>query len=222
MMLVAAKQPAPAGVRYPIDREALLTEGATSSDGTSYTLLVRSTITGWIEADGSGRREATITDVRFASDDDRAAWIEMGSPPLPQVGEHRVERFGPGELLVDLSKLSTNVDELRRQLQDGVTGEFGHGPDNLLSEISRLLAQPDASPDLRAALFDLASTIDGAELIPDAVDPLGRPGIGVALDSESFRSSVILDPSTSEVLAFVDEPRRDNPGTVATWTAFLR
>lgn len=223
MMLVAAKQPNPApssDATYTIDQQAQLTEGVTSTiDGASYTLTVRSSITGSIEADGSGRRDAVITDVAFASQGDRQSWLEMGSPPLPRVGEHRVERFGPGELLVDLSELSTDVELLRRQIREA--GGFGEGPDNLLAQISTLLAQPDAPPELRAALFDLASTIDGVELIPDAVDPLGRRGVGVALDTESFSSSVIVDPTTSSVLAFVDEPRGTNEDDGTTWTAFI-
>jgi hypothetical protein len=157
MMEVAAVQPSPpipTDGRFPIEQEALLAEGTTSlTSGISYDLLVRSSLTGWVADDGSGRRDISILDVQFASEADRQAWLELGSPEIPGVGDHRIERYGPGELpFYDLSGLSTtNTDALRKQLQSGVAGEFGKGPTNLLAKISRLLVQPGASPELRAA-----------------------------------------------------------------------
>jgi hypothetical protein len=221
---VASSQAAPPQLdRYPIVREALLTEEFRVGS-TGFTTVLRQAITGWIGPDGSGRRRIEVLDASFATPQDEEAWRELGSPDvLAEPGDVTIENYGPGELqFYDLDQLPLDdTSALREAIQSGALGKGNRTPENLFSTIGSALTQPDASPEVRAALFRLASTLEGVRLLPqDTTDPLGRPGVGVALASSGFDSQIIVDPGTSRILARVDRPLGGVEGPV-TWTAYL-
>jgi len=59
-------------------------------------------------------------------------------------------------------------------------------------------------PQARAALYDAAALIDGVEIVPDAVDGAGRPGVGVAWSYGGGRTVMVFDPNTHALLGFQD------------------
>lgn len=96
----------------------------------------------------------------------------------------------------------------------------------LLRSVAELLANPVASPEVRAAAFEYAASLPGMTLDENVTDPLGRPGTAIAIERPSWESSrvnygwsdgqrridfgasdtvlrdeVIIDPDTSDVLA---------------------
>lgn len=223
--VVASSQRTPLRLeRYPVRQESLLRRGVHLIDEGEFMTVVRQSVTGWVEPDGSGRRRIEVLDARFADPEDEAAWRELGAPPvLLEPGDVLTETYGPGELpFHDLSRLPLHdLGALRRAVEDGAIGEVGSGAKNMLSLIGRALAQPDATPPTRKALFDLASTLRGVRLLPEGVtDPLGRVGIGVGLAAGAYDSQIIVDATTSNILALVDRPVGDLQEP-ATWTAYL-
>jgi hypothetical protein len=98
---------------------------------------------------------------------------------------------------------------------------------NRLRSVAELLANPVASPEVRAAAFEYAASLPGMTLHDGATDPLGRSGVAVAVERPSWETSqinfgwqgnhrlridfgasdtvvrdeVIIDPETSDVLA---------------------
>jgi len=89
---------------------------------------------------------------------------------------------------------------------------------SLLLTIGTLLGQGNASPELRKALFEVASQIPSATLVSRVVDPIGRPGTGVVVSSNGSTAELIFDPNTSELLS--REQRAPNTPTT-DWQAFV-
>ena len=97
----------------------------------------------------------------------------------------------------------------------------------MLGAVAELLANPVASPEVRAAAFEYAASLPGMTLTEGVNDPLGRPGTAVSIERPTAQSSpvnfswagwagetvefgasdtvvrdeVIIDPETSDVLA---------------------
>jgi hypothetical protein len=202
------------------DEEEGISSVQNISDGSRYAYAVHDSVRTWIAADGSGYRETTYSSVHFVTPADRATWVAEGRYDIPQPGDVDTMRFAKGEVEgMDTSALSTDPVELDAQLR----GDPGIKDDRqLYEEIGNLLYQSGASPQLRAALFEVAARIAGVQLIGTVTDPLGRTGIALALDDiEGRRTQLVFDPSTSNLLAielFTIQP----DGSVASpdgWTA---
>lgn len=144
--------------------------------------------------------------------------------------------FGPGEFgypLTDLSILSTDAATLERQLRDRSEPDGASpqpvttpdpGDDPMGGEVWRafrdLIQMPNATPDLRAALLQVAAGLDGSEVREDAVDPAGRPATLLRSSSRGLRYDVYFDPSTLQVMSFVtiDIPEA-GPSRYQIWIA---
>jgi hypothetical protein len=222
--VASTQAPPPVRDRYPFVREAVLTKGFNAPGGADVTTVERQAITGWIGTDGSGRRRIEVLDSGFATPEDEATWKELGAPEvLAEPGDVVTETYGPGELqYYDFDQLPLDdTAALRAAIESGALGKGNRTPENLFSTIGSALAQPDASPEVRAALFRLASSLEGVELLPEhTTDPLGRPGVGVALPSSGYESQIIVDAETSKILARVDRPIGQG-GQPVTWTTYL-
>jgi hypothetical protein len=163
----------------------------------------------------------------------REAWIAPeGSGRLKQEGLH--ETFGPGALwFEDLSSLPTDLAALRQVIEErsgdgddpppstaptaspGVSADPHQG---MFTVIGDLLRETHASPELRAALYEIVSTLDGVQLIGETTDELGREGIGVGhWDGENLEV-LIFDPSTSAILG---ERTETGDGEVIGWSAVV-
>jgi hypothetical protein len=138
-----------------------------------------------------------VNQVQFLSQQDEAAWRAAGSPALPKVGT-TTERFAPSQLsFYDLGALPTDPGRLLVAIRSGRVIPAPENDAGLLGAIGILLAQGNASPQLRQTLFELAARIPSAALDPNAVDPLGEPGIGVTVTASGTTTELVLDPSTS-------------------------
>lgn len=167
-----------------------------------YSVVVDSTIRTWLAADGSGHRSTTIHSVDFASAADEGAWRAAGSPSLPTVGTTN-EDYQPGGLkFFHLDGLPTDPAPLLAALQSGKAGD---GPPEdapaLFELIGTLLAQGNATPALRQGLFEVAAGLDGVVADGPVTDPWGRPGQGISLSGGGSTTQLIVDPSTSQLLA---------------------
>jgi hypothetical protein len=105
--------------------------------------------------------------------------------------------YGKGEFPepYDLSWLSTDPEVLAAQLREAT-----FGGDFALPET------PYASPEVRAALFDAASTSEGVTVIEDVHDSAGRPAIALETSERdgAFTATwrTYFDPGTHQAIAW--------------------
>src|SRR2546428_5982292 len=156
----------------------------------------------WVAPNGSGRILEHTGAPSFLSPADETAWHEAGSPQLLPEGSDTDEVFKSGGLsFIDFANLPDDATQLgiliqQRKVLDGPPGSTG-----TLSIVGDLLSETYAPPALRAALFQVASTIPGIESLGDVKDPTGRAGVGLAVTSDGLRTELVFDPATSDLLA---------------------
>jgi hypothetical protein len=119
--------------------------------------------------------------------------------------------YGRGEFpsdFVDLLELSTDAsvlaDQLRHEPWNRWLGE-PPSPDALwIFTRVLLLETPLAPPELRAAVFEMASGIEGVVVMEDDLDPVGRAAIGLRFsDAENEATwKMYFDPGTHQALAW--------------------
>jgi hypothetical protein len=204
----------------------------------------------WLDSKGSGRVREVSGRTSLLSARQRAAWVAAGSPRLPRAGRVNEKRFGKlglGALYFSrLSQLPTEPHRLRRWIEAhkvpgkaglaaaGTTSTglrpFKSGYAPIFGAVGFLLGESFARPELRAALYRVASELPGVQLLGTVTDPLGRKGIGVAYTDATHgeRLELIFDPKTSTLLGernVVTSSRRSGiavpAGTVVGYTAHL-
>jgi hypothetical protein len=154
--------------------------------------------------------------------------VAAGSPSLAEAPSD--ETFGPGQLSdgpTDLSKLPTDPTALgalisSRHIEGGPPGSAED-----FTQIGDLLRETDASPALRAALFQVAAALPGIEELGTVTDHSGRTGLGVAFVSGGVCHELIFNPSDSSLLGeqdvVVDATAQHEPaGTIADWVVYLQ
>ena len=124
--------------------------------------------------------------------------------------------FGEGEFPepYDLSWLSTDPEILAAQLREAT-----FGGDFALPET------PYASPEVRAALFDVASTSEGVTVIEDVHDSAGRPAIALETSERdgAFTATwrTYFDPGTHQALAWTFETTRGGSAWILLESAIV-
>ena len=82
-----------------------------------------------------------------------------------------------------------------------------------------------STPELRAALFDVAATLPGVEDLGAMTDAIGREGIGFGFTGGYERMELIFDPETATILEMRQIPVHDFPDGSSmegvAWTVFL-
>jgi hypothetical protein len=117
---------------------------------------------------------------------------------------------GP-EIYPDLSSVPTDPKELRHAIEarevPGAIDEQGNPVtiEGLIGALGAILSRPNASPELRAAAFDVLAETPGVELNREATDLLGRSGYAVSYAPHTrarvrLRTEIIFDPQTSDSL----------------------
>lgn len=229
-VVAADQQPSPEDGPYlytMVQTDQLLTS---SEGGRPWSVLLPTTEETWIGVDGSGRIVTTIGRARFLGERDRQRWLRAGSPELPTGRSDDV--FPPGSLPhEDLSTLPTDPGRLLGVLRDQVADEDLPRDVAVFVRVGELLASADATPELRAALYRVASDLPGVELLGEALDPLARDGVAVGMSYDdagaAMRAAVVFDEETSTLLAQVQVllepvPWIDaEPGTRITYVAYL-
>ncbi len=228
---VAESQPPPGG-RGPYVYSSIMSNHPFTSGeaGQVWTAILPTVEETWISPDGSGRIRSETGDPLFLGPRDRDRWLAAGSPPF-EAGVID-ETFPAGSLVYEDSRdLPTAPGELLDVLRGQVAGEDLPEEVAIFQRIGELLAAGDATPDLRASLYRVAARLPGIQLVGDVTDPLGRPGVGVAITHGESGSRVqilmVFDQSSSALLAqehvlleeasWVDA----RPNTRIAFTAFL-
>lgn len=206
-----------------------LTTSGTQQEPWSAVLPV--TLETWVAGDGSGRHRSEIGDPVFLGPRDRSRWEQVGSPPFG--GGFTDTVFPAGSLpYEDVRTLPVGLLELRAELLDQVEGEELPTEVGLFLRVGELLAHADAPPELRSALFEVASQLHGVELLGEVTDPIGRTGVAVGITytevGTRLRAVTIFDLRTSAILAqerillerasWIDA----DPGTRLSFTAYLK
>jgi hypothetical protein len=165
--------------------------------------------------------DGSLTDQRtwWATDGSGEVRFHTNQPekyvPFPPVGVYGEGRF-PLPYRNDLSKLSTDPRILVEQLRER-SGEEGGKPATEFAEdgldlsptgrtwraIRRLFEYPNASPLLRAALFDVAAGLRGVTREDGVRDPFGRAAIALELrnDGEGSHWLLYFDPTTHQPMS---------------------
>jgi hypothetical protein len=172
----------------------------------------------------------------------RQTWQSVdGSRPglLRENGGFLGKRIGPGGLTLErnltptlnlptyryLQALPTDPGTLLKKIYDETKGH-GTGPDpEAFQTIGDLLGEQLAPPEVSAALYRAAARIPGVSVVSDAVDAVGRHGIGVARVDGGRRFEWIFDRHTMEFLGERDIMVASTPwatsGEVIGTTAIL-
>jgi hypothetical protein len=173
----------------------------------------------------------------------REFWISPeGAGRIREVGDRTTdETFGPdGRYFQDLSTVPTDIDALRGYVKRQAGSSDKPIDVQMFSIVLDLLRETHATPELRAALYEVAATLPRTELIGETTDELGRLGIAVGYTYLGVRHELIFDPSTSAILGErlvqVDAPMVDaspapdaginldgvsDPGTVLGWSSVV-
>jgi hypothetical protein len=148
----------------------------------------------WQGPTGGLLRE-TSGEPKFLSARDRENWIAAGRPEV-NPPKSSAQLPAPRPL-----GLPTDPDALYAKLHDQSVGN-SHGTEaEMLTLVGDALRETDASPALRASLYEVAARLPGVELVGPVVDRVGRPGLAVAYtDSYHERHELIFDPKTSVLL----------------------
>ncbi len=137
----------------------------------------------WWALDGSLSGHLRNGRAEFLNDTERAAWIAAGRPDL---GLPNTEVYSP-----KVKMLIAGIGWLPSSHQD------------LVELISYLLEHYPLPPELRAALYQVLTRLDGVRLIGGVTDLAGRHAVSVAIDLDQplhERDELLLDPATGRLL----------------------
>lgn len=154
----------------------------------------------------------------------RESWVARVEPGLlideglDAVMGMGVARFQIGATSLDwagLDALPTDPVALRDLLYTDLPQNSRSEDDLAFDQITALLVESPASPALRAALWKVASQIDGVRLVGEVTDAAGRTGTALELtidyDPGTEVLRLVVDPGTGTLLERVNTS--DSPGT---------
>lgn len=177
----------------------------------SYNRRTRTQIETWIDGDWQGQQLARTNAPGEPSRQKRS--IAGTDPPMRLA-----------ELPTEARALQDELVRRRRSDPNVVPTPGGPDPvlerDQLIHEVLRLLTIPNASPELRSALWEVLTLMPDVERASDAHDPRGRDGEAVRIRTASGMSfeapegappypngparvgtyTIVFDPGTSELL----------------------
>jgi hypothetical protein len=123
--------------------------------------------------------------------------------PYPPSGTYGAGAF---PIWSDVSDLSTDPSMLAAQLRQEPWNQFEGQPEpeRMWDLVSFLLTElPTCTPDLRAALFDVAQDIEGVTLTTNE-DPVGREAVSLAFSDARHGATwtMFFDPGTHQAMAW--------------------
>lgn len=177
-----------------------------ADDGCVWRTSTRET---WAAEDGSGR---------FAGK-------EGNAPAYSEV-------VGPGELGGSFNETTppSDVDGLRAFIEERAAQAEQPLDYEMFVVVRDLLVQTWSSPtlystpELRASLFEVASTLQGVEDLGPTKDDIGRPGVGIGFTKDGWQVELIFDPDTGEILGGREHSAADavqDGGRVAREAVFV-
>jgi hypothetical protein len=191
------------------------------SGGNDWTALTPGTREFWHGPTG-GRIHERWGKPKFLSVSDRAHWIAAGRPQvMPREDSGDIPPNPP-------THLPTDPDELYAKIHDNAVGRGNGTLPEMFTLVADNLKETDASPALRASLYEVAARIPGVELIGPATDRLGRHGVAVAYVDPKIheRHELIFDLRTSDLLGEEYVQLDGNPygypaGTVTGYATYV-
>lgn len=182
-----------------------------------FSVRFPSTVETWVEPDGSGRIRTEDRPIEWPSERDEARWRIAGSPPqsyfdkVAGISDERVGENGFNERMLDAeippaSQLPADPDQLVEIFEQAAPdGDSFSVSARVFTYAAPLLVQSGASPELRAALYEVVAGLEGVQFEGNVEDPLGRTGTAVSIDNSSIRYVLIFDSETSQPLAYREE-----------------
>jgi hypothetical protein len=206
------------------DRQTTLGEGPTID-----AVLPPATTAALVAGPGESYYRSVLLVSNFHEDDtrlDATYWWSPGDDSgridVTQADAYGIDggRFGPGEFPnwneIDVSDFPLDPTELTAFLLER-SAETGSSPAPMVTPppegaphdgqlwraITDLLADPHATPEVRAALLDVAAALQGSAVSTDVVDPAGRPAHEIAFGNWAgdLEERLYVDPDTHELLA---------------------
>lgn len=150
----------------------------------------------WLRPNGSGYLYERWHKPKFLSAADQEGWIAAGRPQVNPAEDSG--RLPPAPQ----RRLPTDPDALYARLHDDAVGHGSGTESEMFTLVADSLRESDASPPLRASLFEVAARIPGVELLGPATDRIGRHGVAVAYsDGKAHeRHELIFDRRTAALL----------------------
>ena len=131
--------------------------------------------------------------------------------------------YGAGAFPVwsDVSDLSTDPSVLAAQLRQEPWNHFdGHTESERMWDLTSFLLTelPTPTPDLRAALLDVARDIEGVTVTEREQDPVGRRGISLRFSDAKHGATwtMFFDPGTHQAMAWTFSSERGGE----SWVVF--
>jgi hypothetical protein len=151
----------------------------------------------WVGPKG-GRVRSTTGTPRFLSERDRRNWIAAGRPEIE--GGRNFDLPIPRE---KRNALPSDPDALFDELEDSSRGHSEGTYREMFTLAADAFRATNITPALRAALYEVVAQIPGVELIGPVKDPVGRPGVAVAMDhpNQGTRHTLVIDPDTGTMLS---------------------
>lgn len=175
----------------------------------------------WLGPTGGLLRE-TSGKPQFLSTRDRERWIADGRP---MINAPKSSTPLPPQERIDLP---TDPDVLYARLGFEAVGHGNGIRGEMFTLVGDALRETDASPELRAALYEVAARIPGVELVGPATDREGRHGLAVAYSSSANRQrhELIFDPETAalleeEYIVLAGNSFGYRPGTVIGYATYV-
>jgi RNA polymerase sigma-70 factor (ECF subfamily) len=164
----------------------------------------------WVGSDGS-RHWRTRPDgpPRFAHPEQLERWEADGRPAFVGPSEFRTGpskgpfHYGARQVTyAELLELPRDPEALYQRMRAAAMEcECGQSVEQETLDIAGALVRDNPIPaDLRAAILRATALVPGIELVDDVRDVAGRKGVGVAFDGPGWRSVLIFDPQTYELL----------------------
>jgi hypothetical protein len=198
----------------------------------------------WWAPDGVLRTRQSFGRPRFLSPADRDVWVANGRPELPGPSVH-IDEEGPGisdrsdgwlpMTYEQIIKLPTDPAQLSDVLSERIyagqpvascpvpLGPDGRCPHRPVTDLDRygaivfLLTHYPLPAQLRSALYQALTRLDGIELIGEVTDLAGRRGVGVTIgpteEKLPRRTVLIFDPATGRLLGTRSVLAAEVPGT---------
>lgn len=166
----------------------------------------------WVAPGGLGEIVRRQTESTFPTPEDERIWEASGRRPKAQPSE-AVERTSADLRATpwgQTDEFPTDVDELLERIRRIAAGSGDQPRDVSAFQIaSDLLMAPDASPRLRASLFQVLGRLDGVRALGrDAIEG-GQTGdaVGLTYDSSGVatRVRIVFDSDTARVLGTATE-----------------
>jgi hypothetical protein len=163
-------------------------------DGATWTQQYATTT--WYRADDSGR-------IISSSDGDRTDRSFDAGAFQQDTGDLTYLSTDPTQLLAQVTERmqpAGRSPEPFDQFSPG-PGQDGHVTAGLVRSIGELLNDPNSEPSLKAALFEVASGLQGMDVQESVTDPTGRPATLLTIETEDVVHQWWFDPSSEQLLA---------------------